>query len=384
MRALLALAILMSTIGSAHCETVRLALFNANLVRQGAGVLISDMDKGNRQVSAVVEIILRVRPDILLINEIDHDPEGLALGRLVDLLRAGAGGQPGLSYPHRFLAPSNTGVPSGFDLDGDGGTMTADDAIGFGRFPGQYAMALISRFPIAGARTFRTFRWSRLPWAVEPRDPDGVRYYPEAAWKVLPFSSKSHWDVEIDSPAGTLHVLASHPTPPVFDGPENRNGLRNAAEIRFWADYVDGADWVVDDGGTRGGLPPGASFVVMGDLNNDPVDGDGDKAAIRTLLTHPRVQDPRPRSEGARLADGRKSLLHAADPALDTADWREDANGPGNLRVDYVLPSTDLRVTGAGVFWPAQGEEGAALVSMKGRRPASSDHRLVWVDIAVD
>ena len=29
-----------------------------------------------------------------------------------------------------------------------------------------------------------------------------------------------------------MHFLVSHPTPPVFDGPENRNGLRNAAVQR--------------------------------------------------------------------------------------------------------------------------------------------------------
>ena len=37
--------------------------------------------------------------------------------------------------------------------------------------------------------------------------------------------------------AETVHFLVSHPTPPVFDGPEDRNGPRNYDEIRFWADY---------------------------------------------------------------------------------------------------------------------------------------------------
>ena len=48
----------------------------------------------------------------------------------------------------------------------------------------------------------------------------------------------------------------------------------------------------------------------------------------------------------------------------------------GNLRVDYVLPSAGLKVTGAGVFWPVEGEPGAALID-------ASDHRLVWVDVVL-
>ena len=51
-------------------------------------------------------------------------------------------------------------------------------------------------------------------------------------------SSKSHWDVPIRIGRETVHFLVSHPTPPVFDGPEDRNGTRNHDEIRFWADYV--------------------------------------------------------------------------------------------------------------------------------------------------
>ena len=35
-----------------------------------------------------------------------------------------------------------------------------------------------------------------------------------------------------------MHLLVAHPTPPTFDGAEDRNGTRNHDEIRFWADYV--------------------------------------------------------------------------------------------------------------------------------------------------
>jgi hypothetical protein len=46
-----------------------------------------------------------------------------------------------------------------------------------------------------------------------------------------------------------------------------------------------------------------------------------------------------------------------------------------------VLPSRDLRVTEAGVFWPVQADPLSALT---GTFPfPSSDHRLVWVDLRV-
>ena len=352
--------------------SIRVATFNANLNRKGAGVLIQDIAKRDEQVLAVAEIILRVRPDILLINEIDHDDTGIAVNAFRDLLAEGVAGLPGLNFPHRHIGPMNTGVPSGYDLDGDGKIMGPRDAIGYGRFPGQYGMAVVSMYPIGNTRDFHSLHWADVPWAEAPMNPDGTPYYDVQAWKNLPVSSKSHWDVAINLPDGRdIHLLASHPTPPVFDGPEDRNGLRNAAEIRFWIDYIDGADWMTDNDANKGGLTKGASFVVLGDLNADPDKGDGDQATIAALVSHPRLQDPHPESPGAATTG----------QATDTADWPEK-NGPGNLRVDYVLPSVDLKVTGSGVFWPAPEDPLSWLVGQKGRTQTSSDHRLVWIDIA--
>ena len=366
-------------------DTVRIATFNTDMNRPGAGVLVKDIEERDPQVLNVAEIILRAAPDIILLNEIDHDPEGRALAGFREILAGGAGDAPGIDFEHAFLAPSNTGEPLGLDLNGDGKVMGPRDAKGFGRFPGQYGMAILSRFPLKGARTFREFPWSAIPWAEAPVNPDGTAYYSDAAWAALPVSSKSHWDVAARLPDGRdLHLLASHPTPPVFDGPENHNGLRNAAEIRFWMDYIDRADWIVDDTGQRGGLPDDAHFVVLGDLNNDPLDGDGDKPAIRALLGHTQVQDPGPRSPGAASAKGRISVSHTSDPGTDTADWHETKDGPGNLRVDYVLPSARLEVAGSGVFWPEPNDPLARLTAMDGRKRASSDHRLVWVDIVLE
>ena len=144
-----------------------------------------------------------------------------------------------LEYGYSFLAESNTGIPSGFDFDHDGRIGGGGDALGFGEFPGQYAMVVLSRFPIdtKRVRTFRKFLWRDMPGALLPRS-----WYSPAQLAVLPLSSKSHWDVPVRIGRVTLHLLASHPTPPAFDGAEDRNGRRNHDEIRFWNDYLTPAD----------------------------------------------------------------------------------------------------------------------------------------------
>ncbi len=359
---------------------MRLATFNVALSRRGSGVLLKELTEGSAEIDAVVEIILRVRPDILFLNELDRDAENRALARFVALLAAGRDGMEGIEYPYAFAGPVNTGIRSGVDFDGDGKTGGPRDAYGYGRFPGQYGMAVLSRFPLetGRVRTFQLLPWAAMPGALRPVLPDGSPYRPDEVWAARRLSSKSHWDLPVRLPDGrALHLLASHPTPPVFDGPEDLNGRRNHDEIRFWADYLDGAAWIADDAGTAGGLPGGVAFAILGDLNADPVDGEGRQEAIRALIAHPLVQDPAPASEGAAAATaaGEASAAHDGDGALDTADWSE--TGAGNLRVDYVLVSRNLRIAGAGVFWPAPGEPGADLL-------AASDHRLVWVDIALE
>jgi hypothetical protein len=166
---------------------------------------------------------------------------------------------------------------------------------------------------------------------------------------------------------GRLHLLAYHATPPVFDGPEDRNGLRNRDETRFWGVYLDGV---------LAHAPPDAPVVVMGNANLDPAGGDGISDAMATFLTHPRLQDPRPTSAGATTGGFRAPAIAAAD----TVAWDAE-NEPGNLRVSYVLPDARLAVRDHGVVWPAPGELADALLGMDGR--AASRHRLVWVDVVV-
>lgn len=361
---------------------VRVAWFNTALSRRRPGQLAAELEAGgSAQAAALAAILRHVRPDVLVLGEIDHDPGERAVRAFARLLAAGP---DGIAYGHVFTAPVNTGQPSGLDLDGDGREGGPGDAWGYGRFPGQYGLAILSRLPLrfADARTFRLLRWAELPGAALPVRADGTPFPSAAAQAAMRLSSKAHWDVGLDWPGGrVVRLLVSHPTPPVFDDAHDLNGLRNRDEIRFWLLYLDGHAFRDDAGraAPRADLP----FVILGDLNADPEDGDGRRDSIRALLAHPLVQDPRPASPGGAVAarEG-ANRRHRGDPALDTADF-DDLRGPGNLRIDYVLPSRHFRVTGAGVFWPAPDDPLHALVGT-GRPLVSSDHRLVWVDLALD
>jgi predicted extracellular nuclease len=361
-------------------KAVRFASFNISFNRYNAGDLITDLSMpDNAQAQAVAEIIQRVRPDVVLLNEFDYDERGEAVKLFQrNYLKRGQNGAKGIRYRHVYLAPSNTGIPSGYDLDNDGSIGGPGDAQGFGFFPGQYGMVLLSRYPIAHkrVRTFQHFLWKDMPDSMLPSD-----WYDADEQAVLRLSSKSHWDIPVKVKGKTIHVLASHPTPPVFDGPEDRNGRRNHDEIRFWVDYIAGADYMVDDKGRAGGLSKRARFVVMGDLNADPNDGDSTGDPTLKLLASPMVNaNITPVSAGAAEAairQGGVNLSHLSGAAFDTADFAD--GNPGNLRADYVLPSRNLCLNGAGVFWPQAGDP---LFRLVGDYPfPSSDHRLVWIDI---
>ncbi len=376
---------------------LRAATFNASLNRSAPGELVADLASGTHpQIENVAEIIQRVDPGVLLINEFDYDPAAADLFRS-NYLEVSQNGADPVEYPYVFIAPSNTGVPSGFDLDNDGSVGGPNDALGFGFFPGQFGMAFFSKYEIVTGevRTFQNFLWKDMPGALLPDDPSTPAphdWYSPEELEILPLSSKSHWDVPILVSGKTIHILMAHPTPPVFDGPEDRNGLRNHDEIRFWSDYVTPGEggYIYDDNGVTGGLNAGERFIILGDYNADPLDGDSVDQAIQQLLDNPLIDDPKPTSDGgpdATLRQDAINLTHLGDPALDTADFADTT--PGNLRSDYVLPSEDgLEVVDAGVYWKPDedplfrliGDFSAITPDFPTGFPAS-DHRLVYADL---
>jgi hypothetical protein len=333
-------------------ETLRIASYHAELSRKGPGLLLRDIRSGeDPQVAAVARVVAAVDADILVLQGVDYDHGHIALRALRDAIA-----RAGPRYPHLFALRPNTGMATGRDLDGDGRKGEPEDAQGYGWFAGEGGMAILSRHPVEadGVRDFSALLWRDLPGAIAPDSPPEV-----AAAQRL--SRVAHWAVPVRVAGATVTLLTFHASPPVFDGPEDRNGRRNHDEIVFWQHYLDGAF----------GPAPRARFVIAGNANLDPVDGEGRKPAIRRLLGDPRVQDPEPRRPGPVS----ERFGHAGDPALDTAAWA--GPDPGHLRVSHVLPSADLALAGAGVHWPQTGDAAASAA-------AASRHRPVWVDIVID
>ncbi len=373
-------------------RTLRVATYNIEeLSTEQLTELGSEGAGSAPQPLAAAAIIQQVRPDILILNEVDLPADGEPL-RNAQRFAANylAWGDGAIDYPYAFAAASNTGLLSGYDLDGDGKSATpgdlgtrayGGDSFGFGIYPGQYAMAVLSRYPLLAdqVRTFQYFLWRDLPGHHIPPG-----FFEGGAEEVLRLSSKSHWDLPVQLGAnhggGLLHLFVSHPTPPVFDGPEDRNGRRNFDEIKFWVDYLADSPELYDDEGLPGGYRLDHPFVIAGDLNASPgvapdatQPGYDGVTAIGQLLDHPRIQD----TGAVCVSQGALAERTAGPPEFAECST---AAFLGGRRVDYVLPSSNLKVHGGGVFWPSE-EEDAASRALAER---ASDHRLVWVDLSLE
>lgn len=327
----------------AAAESLRIATYDPGLSRNGPGLLLRDIRKDDPQVLAAARVMAHAAPDVIVLTGFDWDHDGVALAAF-----AGKLAEAGLDLPHRFAARPNSGLPTGLDVDGDGRLGEADDAQGWGRFTGHDGMAVLSRLPLGPVIDHSEALWRDLPGHLMPETPSDFA-------RVQRLSSTAHWDVTVQTADGPLHLLAWAATAPIFDGPEDRNGRRNHDEAVFWLHHL-----------------PDAPYVLIGKVNLDAADGDGRPEALHALLAH--AQDPQPRGDWQPPQDG-LNARQSGDPALDTGDF-DDARS-GNLRVNYILPRSDLRVAASGVLWPAPSDPIAADVAL------ASHHHLVWVDLSL-
>ncbi len=311
---------------------MRIATYAAPLSRDGPGLLLRDLLRGEDPVlRAIASVVSDAAPDVLVLTDFDYDHDGVALRAFADRF-------PG-RFPFVFAKAPNAGMPTGLDIDGNGRKGEARDAQGYGRFMGDGGLAILSHFPIdaTAVADYSDLLWRDLPQAVLPQS-EGAEFLAPAVRATLRLSSTAHWVVPVQVPGDwPLSIMAFAATPPVFDGPEDMNGLRARDELRLWEHVLDGHYG-----------PPPAGFVVAGNSNLDPAAGDGDRAAMRAFLARPDLQD-----------------AHAGST---NADWGED--GPGRLRVSSLLASRDWQIVDAGTHWPATGPKDAA-----------GPHGLVWVDL---
>lgn len=247
------------------------------------------------EVEAVIDGLVAVRPDVVLLTRIDHDLNGVALAALATRLAT-----EGLDYPHRFAPSQNRGLASGADLDGNGRLGDPDDAHGYGRFSGDGAMAVLSRWPVGLVADHAGTLWADLPGARLASVPEPLR-------PLHRLSSSAHWSLALTLPEGRmLRLLAWAATPPLFGA---RNPDRNHDEAALWLHLL---------ARTR---PPGP-FVLMGLPNLGP--GQGDAAALEALAAHPLLHPP----------------PHGPSATLKT----------GPARLSLIQPDRSLTIAGSGLF----------------------------------
>ncbi|WOT03660.1 endonuclease/exonuclease/phosphatase family protein [Shewanella youngdeokensis] len=400
-----------------------------SLMAQWFDGTISDEDKTVAekviQIKNIAAIIQTERPAVLLMAEFNNDGSGEDLeaiqGFRLNYLSVPQNALGATAATEKLLEPiqfgyaesfaTNTGLLSDFDLNRDGNVALPDDGWGFGFYHGQYAFGLLSQYPIdtANIRTFQNFKWKDMPGEANPTIincddsnnpiPAGMacgdKWYTDDVWAVRPMSSKNHVDAPIIIPTENgdkvVHLLLSHPTPPIYDTVTENNKLLNRAEIKFWDDYTSGeGSYIYDDAGNEGGIADDASFVILGDLNADPESGDGHLDTIKALLNSDKVNQLATNGVYAPTSLGGPECLATGECRAENWDtlYPDMVTSTSGLRIDFVMPSADLNVTDSGVFWPATFEEGRLLMNDErvgnyggGGKSVSSDHRFVWVDI---
>lgn len=380
-------------------NSFKAAAFNTSLFRDTAGALVTELGTvTSDQAKKIARVIQNNNADVILINEFDYDAKGVALKRFKEnYLEVAQNGENPVYYPYAFIAPANTGVHSGFDLDNNGSVVSTpgapgygEDAFGFGTHPGQYGFVVLSKYPIdtPNIRTFQKFLWKDMPGADLPDNPANgtpIDWYSTAELNVFRLSSKNHADVPVLVNGTPVHILASHPTPPVFDSGApwtagvDHNGRRNSDEIRFWNDYVTpGAtsSYIYDDKQTfatrSGGLPANTRFIICGDQNADNNEGDSTDPAIKriiggNLIIGGTAVTPNPYVNSTFVPGG------GAGPQPD-----DTAAFSSGVRVDYALPSSyGLIVNSGGVFWPA------TVPGTISDATSATDHHMVFLNLTL-
>lgn len=378
--------------GLSLAKTLKVATFNVSMeatnykslgMQPSEQVLEKVLSVGSHpQVKNIAEIIQRTQPDIILLNEFDYiaDENKGVKAFVKNYLNVSQAGQTPVDYPYTYIATVNTGEPTPFDLDNNGkAEQFGGDAYGYGLYPGQYGMALLSKYPIKidEVRTFQLFKWHQMPHSQQPFIPNaegdnsqGTPWYSADEWDAFRLSSKSHWDVPVDVDGTMVHILAMHPTPPNFDGQEDRNGKRNADEIRLMADYLtpDKGRYIYDDNGKQATLSDETRFVLLGDFNAADIGDKHREGVIEQLTESPYVDN-----SVIPISEGGAASSDEAYSSRFTAYW--------GARADYVLPSVyGFNVQEAGVFWPPKT---SSLYRLIKDREASSDHRLVWATLTI-
>ena len=238
-------------------------------------------------------------PDVLLVNEFDYVEGGEAAELFREnYLEVAQNGARRSSTRTTSSRPSTPACPAGFDLNNNGTVGGGNDAFGLRRVPRPVRhgrlLEVPDRRPTASARSRsssgRTCRARCCPTTRPRRSrPTGTR--PRSS-TVCGCRRRATGTCRSGSADDTVHFLVS---PPDAAGlrrrPRTATAPATSTRSGFWADYVRPAAAATSTT-TRAGTAAcgrGARFVIAGDQNSDPLDGDSVAGAIQQLLDNPRV-----------------------------------------------------------------------------------------------
>ncbi|MBW2522711.1 MAG: endonuclease/exonuclease/phosphatase family protein [Deltaproteobacteria bacterium] len=349
--------------GGGPSGSVRIAQFNV----QG---LSTDklLDPANGQVRAVTEIVARFDPDILCIEELEYDLEGVPVAeqvpgrfdggaqnaaRIAAALNAATSGAP---YEHTLITLSN----SGFLWAGPDNGVLEFGSRGAGELA-DMNYGIVSRYPILKdqVRVVTDVAWSDLPDNVTAQMQSEIgAVVPEG----YPLFSKALVIAPIDVDGEVLVIVLLHPVPPII---YPTWPYRNHDELGGARALLDGVLPGVDP------LPEDARFVLVGDLNADPDDGDSLPGAIRQLLDHPRLVPYQPEGAGTGGNNPQRNTNVSDCPSTTPID----PTASFQLQLDYLMPSATIgEPLDGGVFFPAESADFD--LACRG-----SDHMMLWAEL---
>ncbi len=225
----------------------------------------------NPAYKAATELMRSQKPDFLSINELEFgsEPHSKNFQKLLhDTV-------PEADHWHETFVAANSGQRAKPGPDGkylrfheklspSEREMYLDQA-NFGLFPGQFSIALGTRFPICSRQIIRELSWREWDPSAPLADFDLGGMSPET----FPLFDKSFQVSWCELSSHPLAIITLH-TVPAFDfgQPKSPNVLRNGAQLEFLAWFLTGRH--------PRGLPPpagltplpqGTSFIAVGDFN---------------------------------------------------------------------------------------------------------------------
>lgn len=244
-------------------DLLRVATLRADFEGDSVADVYAELQNGDHPVAEdAAALVQDARPEVLVLTGIPFDETD----RLVETLNShylgiAQDGEEPLAYPYMYSAPSNSGIDSGADLDGDGLIGSSGDLLGRGDYPGRYGLLVLSMVPIDddGVRTFRDFLWDDVPDNVVPES------YSDVERSVLPLFSAALWDLPLEVDGETVHLIAGARTSFSFS---EADPARLRDQRQMVTDYVspDAEDsaYIYDDEAEYGGVE-GAEWIVAGD-----------------------------------------------------------------------------------------------------------------------